>query len=170
MAVRRRADAHGKQARVAQALLDHAKQLRLVANRAIGQKHDLPHAVHVAPAIERQIQRTGHLGAAIGTQALHPAHRVIDVAPAGRLGGGIQRRCRGIEFDDIKAILGIQARQGHGQGLTGLNDRRALHRAGGVNDVHHLARQALAHRARRRRHQHQQRVIAVLARLDKQRG
>src|SRR6185503_11202342 len=43
VAVERRADADREEPRVAEPLLDDSEELRLVADAAVGQEHDLPH-------------------------------------------------------------------------------------------------------------------------------
>ena len=65
--VGRRTDADREQAAVAEFFFDLGEQLRFIANRAIGNKHDLAQVTGVVPRTESDLERRRHVGAAIGS-------------------------------------------------------------------------------------------------------
>ena len=83
MAVRRGADADGKQTACTEALLDQRKQRLLVAYGAVGEEDHLANPLAAILAGERLVQCAGHLGAAPGAQSFDPANRILDIGVAG---------------------------------------------------------------------------------------
>ena len=71
VAVRRAADADGEQPGLAELSGDRSEQLMLVADRAVGQEHDLTQALVVGRLAQGQLEGRSHLGAALGGELLH---------------------------------------------------------------------------------------------------
>ena len=63
--VGRRTDTDREQAAVAESFFDLGEQLRFIADRAIGDKHNLAQVTGVVPRTESDLERRRHVGAAI---------------------------------------------------------------------------------------------------------
>jgi hypothetical protein len=121
VAVGRRADADREEARVAEPLLDDREQLRLVADAAVGQEHDLAHEPRVVAADERRLERARHLGPACAASrsTQRRARRDSRAWPAGVLP---ERLRDAVELDHVEAVVGAQPVDRERQRLAGLLD------------------------------------------------
>ena len=140
VAVRRGADPDGEEAGVAEALSDDAEELRLVPHAAVGQEDDLPHEPRVVAADEGGLEGRPHLGPALRGEARHPAPGQVDRARPDRLRRGEEAVGGAVELDHVEALAGAETVEGEEERPAGLLDREPVHRPGGVDDVHDLAR------------------------------
>ena len=141
--------------------MDRREELRLVADRAVGQEDHLPETAGMLLAVERLPKRRQHLGAAVRV-------KTTDV-PVGRRE---ILRCRGlcawkdgvrgvVEADHVEGVAGSQALQRQLQRGLRLIDGDPVHRPGVVDHEDHLARQAKPlerGRSRRRHHEDGERL------------
>ncbi len=168
------ADAYREESRRTEPLRDQLEELVLAAHGAIGHEHDLAKVARRVAAIEREGKGAGHLGAAVGLELRDPGARVLHVGGGGGKRVGPHRARRGIEFDDVEAVAGRERGESHEERLLRLQDRDALHGAGGVDDEHRLARHRRDRRGlvRRglRRHHHQKRVVDAVSGIGEGRG
>ena len=164
--VRRRADADGEQARVAELLLDLREQRRLGADRAVGDENDLPQV-----AWRRRLRR-----ARCRSQCRSPCRRrprACRRTASARAWfcavngtGAVSRRSRRrIELNHVEPIAARQPTERILERRFGLLDRLARHRARRVDDEDLLARLRARDVRELRRQNHQQCVGRVADRL-----
>ena len=133
-----------KIARAAAQRVDGFEQLLFIADRAIGEEHDLPDIVGIADVVgQRGPHRRHHFGAAFGLQRADECGGAANVLPVGRHGPREQHVHGVIEPDHVEAVVGLQAAERVDEAGFGLDDRDAAHRAGIVDHEDHLAGQRL---------------------------
>ncbi len=142
--VGRRADADHEHARTATHRRDRLEQLLLVADRAVGQEHDLANHVAVNELVgQRGTHRRHHLGAAARLQRTDEGARLIDMRGIRPRRGRKQHVHGVIETDHVEAVIRLEAAEGIEQARLGLNDGGAAHRSRIIDHEHDLARQRL---------------------------
>ncbi len=114
----------------------------LVADRAVGQEHDLAQAPGQRRLVQRPFERRLHLGAALGFEGAHIGLGMSQVPLVRGLRHGEQRAGRAVEADDVEAVAGLEAVEGEDYRLFGLLDRAAVHRARGIDHEDQVARRA----------------------------
>jgi len=157
------ADAHHEHARAAAHRGDRIKKLLLVADAAVSQEDDLPHAVAVGVVVgQRRAHRRDHLGAARRLQRSDERLGLRQMLAVGRHHVSKQHAHGVIEADHVEPVARLQSREREKEAGLGLGDGGAPHRAGIVDDKNHLAWQRLLLGVvqERRRHKGQQIVTA----------
>ena len=129
---------------------DGVEQLLLVADRAVGQEHDLPdmRGRRSAPRVgERRLASPApsRCRRSPGARRRRPWRgRCSPRRPATASGNSSVHGV--VEADDVEAVARLQAAEREDEARLGLGHRRAAHRAGIVDDEDDLARQRLLRR------------------------
>ncbi|MCY1294906.1 hypothetical protein D9M70_442230 [compost metagenome] len=141
MTVRGRTDADGEDAGVAAVFLDLVEELRLIADRAIGQEDHLAKRAGLNWTLRAQcsFQRGQHFRAAVGGETADIGDRILALVRC-RLGElRKMHRHRVVEADDVEAVFGLQPGDRQRQALLRLFHRGAGHGTGIVDDKDDLA-------------------------------
>ncbi len=168
--IRRRTDADHEHPRASAHVADHVEQLLLVADRAVGEEHDLAQQVRFArPRIgERRLHRRHHLGAALGLERGHEGLGAREIVGIGRHGVGEQHVHGVVEADHVEAVGRLQPIERVEQARLGLHHRGAAHRAGIVDHEDRFARTLLLRLFERGRRDEGEQVIVVADALAEQ--
>ncbi len=151
---------------------DLAEELRLVADRAVGEEHHLaePCRIRGRRVVERSFECRQHLGAAFGVE---PRHEILGDGQILGIGvdGFVEQRLHGVvEADHVELVAGTETIEGEEQALLRLDDRGAGHRARIVDDEDQLAREKLRRAVQRRRRDHGQQIVLTVDDLVEERG
>ena len=170
--VGRRADADREEAPVAELVVHQAQDLVLVADRAIGEEHDLPHERRFARRRRSAILSAGSISVPPrARKAADELLRARSVAGSTGIGAANSGVLYELNSMTLKRSPGSRRSSAISSASRACVDRHAFHRARRVDDVRDLARHARRQRLRRRRRQrHQQRVGLVALGLGEQRG
>ena len=124
---------------------DGVEQLLLVADRAVGEEHDLAQEARVALARvgQRRLHRGQHLGAALRLERVDEDLRAPDVLGVGRDGVREEHVHGVVEADHVEAVDRLEAPERVEEARLGLHHRGAAHRARVVDDEDDLARAAV---------------------------
>jgi hypothetical protein len=141
--VRRRADAHREQARVAELSFRQREHLGLVAHAAVGDEHHLAQQPGRGRHAQRQLQGRQHVRAAVGIESRDVALRRAARARIHRQRRTEQGMRRVVELDDVEAVHGAETGNAERQRRPRLLDGGAAHGAGGVDNEDHLPRRTL---------------------------